>query len=204
MVTQSPTRKAGRRETLLDATCTLIARTGTRTLRIEDVAREAGVSIGLVYYYFDSRDELIASAFEHANQRAAEEFALRRKAVTGTGLQQVVERLLSEFADDENAAENWMVWIEMTAGSATQPRLREMLNEAYASWTAEVFELLEDGRADGSVPLDVNSHESALRLTASMDGLGSRMMTGAFGQPLARALALETIERELGVTITTA
>ena len=130
-------RGLGRREALLDAACTLIARSGTRTLRIEDVAREAGVSIGLVYYYFQSREELLELAFEHANQRTDAAFG-QQVQPAGTGLERMVARLLREIADDPVAHESWMIWIEMTSGSFTQPRLRELLNDAYEGWTAEV------------------------------------------------------------------
>lgn len=195
-----PSRRRDRRSTLLDATCRLIAQTGTGTLRIEDVAREAGVSIGLVYYYFDSRDELLASAFEHANRRA-EEVAAGLLREGGTGLERVVDRLLLEVADDPVAAESWMVWIAMTAGAMTQPRLRELVHEAYQVWTAEVCALLEEGREDGSVPQAVDAAASALRLTSSMDGLGTRWMMESIDNAQAQAHALKAIEHELGVAI---
>lgn len=170
-------RKTERREALLDAACVVIARSGTRTLRIEDVAREAGVSIGLVYYYFESRDELISFAFEYANERADAKFA-RREQPAGTGLERTVARLLREIADDPVVLESWMIWNEMTAGAFTQPRLRELLSDAYLGWTREVAELLDAGRADGSVPDDIDATASAVRLTATMEGLGGRWRTG--------------------------
>ena len=77
-------RGLGRREALLDAACTLIARSGTRTLRIEDVAREAGVSIGLVYYYFESREELLEIGVR-ARQPAHRRRVRAAGATAGTG-----------------------------------------------------------------------------------------------------------------------
>jgi TetR/AcrR family transcriptional repressor of bet genes len=196
-------RGLGRREALLDAACAVIARSGTRTLRIEDVAREAGVSIGLVYYYFESRDELISFAFEYANERTDAAFA-KREQPEGTGLQRVVARLLRELADDPVVLESWMIWNEMTSGSFTQPRLRELLSDAYVGWTKEVAELLDEGRADGSVPGGIDATASAIRLTATMEGLGGRWRTGSIAQTDAHDLALVAIARELGVPVSLA
>jgi AcrR family transcriptional regulator len=199
MVSSTKTaRQAERREALLDAACTVIARSGTRTLRIEDVARAAGVSIGLVYYYFESRDELISFAFEYANERTDAAFA-KREQPEGTGLERAVARLLREIADDPVVLESWMIWNEMTAGSFTQPRLRELLSDAYVGWAKEVAELLDEGRADGSVPASIDPAASSIRLTATMEGLGGRWRTGSIAQTDAHDLALVAIARELGV-----
>ena len=60
-------RGEDRRAQLLDAAVRVIARVGARSMRVEDVAREAGVSTPLIYYYFADRTELLTSAFRHAS-----------------------------------------------------------------------------------------------------------------------------------------
>ena len=61
------TRRRARRDEILDAACRVTARVGTRALRVEDVAGEAGVATSLLYYYFDDRTALLTAAFRHAN-----------------------------------------------------------------------------------------------------------------------------------------
>ena len=62
------TRRRARRDEILDAACRVIARVGTRALRVEDVAGEAGVATSLLYYYyFDDRTALLTAAFRHAD-----------------------------------------------------------------------------------------------------------------------------------------
>ncbi|MGR0220572.1 TetR/AcrR family transcriptional regulator [Agromyces sp. ZXT2-6] len=56
---------AGRRA-LLQATITVVARSGLRALTYRAVAAEAGVSHGLVRHHFGTRDQLIAAALEFA------------------------------------------------------------------------------------------------------------------------------------------
>ena len=59
----SSRRSAARREELLTAAVRVFARKGYYTCRVSDVATEAGVSHGLVYHYFASKDELLETIF---------------------------------------------------------------------------------------------------------------------------------------------
>ena len=58
----SPARKS-RREDLLAAAVRVFARKGYHTCRVSDIAEEAGVSHGLVYHYFTSKDEVLETIF---------------------------------------------------------------------------------------------------------------------------------------------
>ena len=59
----SSSRSAARRDEILAAAVRVFARRGFHTCRVSDVAREAGVSHGLVYHYFASKDELLETIF---------------------------------------------------------------------------------------------------------------------------------------------
>jgi len=54
-------RKEDRPGEILDAALTLFAEKGFAATRLDDVAREAGVSKGTVYLYFDSKEDLFKS-----------------------------------------------------------------------------------------------------------------------------------------------
>jgi AcrR family transcriptional regulator len=59
----SSSRSATRREELLAAAVRVFARKGYHTCRVSDIADEAGVSHGLVYHYFASKDEVLETIF---------------------------------------------------------------------------------------------------------------------------------------------
>ncbi|MBX5481166.1 MAG: TetR/AcrR family transcriptional regulator [Myxococcaceae bacterium] len=59
-------REAERRRTILRAAIEVFARKGYHGCRIADVAKEAGVAYGLVYHYFQNKDELLSSVFDTA------------------------------------------------------------------------------------------------------------------------------------------
>ena len=55
-----------KRRQLLDAAVRVFARKGFHASRVGDIAEEAGVAHGLLYHYFDSKDQLLEAVF-HEN-----------------------------------------------------------------------------------------------------------------------------------------
>ena len=54
-----------RKNQLLDISLTLFAQRGVENVSIKDLATEARVSQGLIYHYFQSKDELLATVVQH-------------------------------------------------------------------------------------------------------------------------------------------
>jgi len=52
-----------KRRAILDAAIRVFARQGFHSARVSDVAAEAGVAYGLVYHYFDSKDQMLNELF---------------------------------------------------------------------------------------------------------------------------------------------
>ena len=73
----SPARAGGvdKRRLILDAAIRGFARQGFHHCRVSDVADEAGVAYGLVYHYFDSKEEIL-------NQLFTERWQLMLDAIT--------------------------------------------------------------------------------------------------------------------------
>ena len=55
--------QADKRRAILDAAIRVFARQGFHNARVSDVASEAGVAYGLVYHYFDSKDQMLNELF---------------------------------------------------------------------------------------------------------------------------------------------
>ena len=55
-----------KRRQLLDAAVRVFARKGFHATRVGDIAEEAGVAHGLLYHYFDSKDQVLEAVF-HEN-----------------------------------------------------------------------------------------------------------------------------------------
>src|SRR3989304_6685445 len=58
-----------RHQEILDAAARVITERGLAETRISDIAEQAGVSPGLILYYFDSKDRLLSEALTFANDQ---------------------------------------------------------------------------------------------------------------------------------------
>src|ERR687891_1925922 len=63
MATPARSAPVDKRRMILDAAVRVFARQGFHTCRVSDVADEAGVAYGLVYHYFDSKDQILDTLF---------------------------------------------------------------------------------------------------------------------------------------------
>ncbi len=60
---KTPSRAIDKRRLILDAGIQVFAQRGFHHCRVSDVADEAGVAYGLVYHYFDSKEEILNTLF---------------------------------------------------------------------------------------------------------------------------------------------
>lgn len=70
-------RVSDKRARLLEAGRQLIHRQGARQTTLADIARESGVALGNVYYYFKTKDELVDAVAE----RLSDDFLVRAHAL---------------------------------------------------------------------------------------------------------------------------
>jgi AcrR family transcriptional regulator len=78
--TQRDLQAETRRTQLLDIALTLFAERGVENVSIKDLATEAEVAQGLIYYYFKSKDELLAAVFQQHNPLPEFEAIIRQIA----------------------------------------------------------------------------------------------------------------------------
>ena len=71
-----------KRRIILDAAVRVFARQGFHTCRVSDIADEAGVAYGLVYHYFESKDEVLDTLFLERWDVLLEAIARDRRAAT--------------------------------------------------------------------------------------------------------------------------
>lgn len=70
-----PETQAARREHILDAALRCFARSGFHRTTMQDICKEAAVSPGALYVYFDSKEALISGLCERDRAEFAERFA---------------------------------------------------------------------------------------------------------------------------------
>lgn len=185
-----------RRTAILEGAARLIARRGVRGLRVEELAAEAGVSAALIYYHFKDRAGILLRTLEFIGDRAERYTAERCDGSTpGRRRRELEQSFLLELQDLPEVRENSIAWGELRASAVFDPALRGDLAQAGAAWAHEVAGLLGAVLPAASATALA---ESAERLTALLEGLSMRWLSGVLSLEHAQELIVEAIAVETG------
>ncbi|MFI6417392.1 TetR/AcrR family transcriptional regulator [Streptomyces sp. NPDC050842] len=186
---------ASRSTQILQAAARVIARRGVRGLRVEELAAEAGVSTALIYYHFKDRTGILLKTLEFISDRAAHYTTCREPdAAPLSPREELDQTLLLELQDTTEVRENSSAWGELRASAVFDEVLREDLTRSTAVWVQEVAELL--GEVRPMAPAAALS-AAAERLTALLEGLSMRWLSGTLQISHARTLMSEAIDAEV-------
>ncbi|WP_225802990.1 TetR/AcrR family transcriptional regulator [Streptomyces sp. NK15101] len=186
---------ASRSTQLLEAAARVIARRGVRGLRVEELAAEAGVSTALIYYHFKDRAGILRKTLEFISDRA-ERYTTHRDpdAEPLSPREELEQTLLLELQDSTEVRENSTAWGELRASAVFDEVLREDLLRATRVWVQEVAALLGQVRPMASAAA---LESAAERLTALLEGLSMRWLSGTLQIAHARTLMGEAIDAEI-------
>jgi TetR/AcrR family transcriptional repressor of uid operon len=132
-----PEVQTARREHILDAAEHCFARTGFHRTTMHDICREAGVSPGALYVYFDSKEALIAGICE----RDRAEFAERLDGLADAPDFMQALRELGERYFLEEPADSHRMCIEVGLESTRNPRIGE-IHQRIDRYILESFQAL--------------------------------------------------------------
>ncbi len=147
---------------------------GAAASTFDQVARQAGVSRGLLHYYFGSKDRLLVEVVRH-------DCAVRIKAmddalVEADTLEAVVDALvrqLEAYVEEEPGSQ--AVIYEMLSASRHSEDIQAALAEVYTQWRAQLAEALRAKEREGVVHLAADADAVASVLFALGDGIAVQM-----------------------------
>jgi len=167
-----------RHQEILDAAARVITERGLAETRISDIAEQAGVSPGLILYYFDSKDRLLAEALTYANDqfylRTSRE--IRRLPSAVDQLRRLVDLSVPGYLPEYGRLDEWALWIEVWVRALRDPEMakdREVLDER---WRAQLADIVRAGKASGEFATETDVDELALRLASLIDGLAIQVV----------------------------
>jgi AcrR family transcriptional regulator len=172
-----PKSTKDRHQEILDAAAHVITERGLAETRISDVAESAGVSPGLILYYFESKDRLLAEALTYANDdffvRMSRE--IRRLPSAKEQLRRVIDLSVPGYLPEYGKLDEWALWMEVWVRALRDPQMakdREILDQR---WRQSIADVIRAGQAAGEFP-PRDADEIALRLGSLMDGLAIQVI----------------------------
>jgi AcrR family transcriptional regulator len=185
-----------RQTQILAAAVRQIAKRGVRGLRIEEVAEDAGVSQGLLYYHFGDRAGLLQRTFAFVNERAGG-YTQRGAEERASPRARLEMQLLLELQDDEQVIENSIAWGELRASAKFEPELQQALRDSTEEWVGDIAAALESLRGrDGQRP-KADARAAAARLTSLVEGLSERWLSKSIELIDAQRLLRDSIALEV-------
>ncbi|MBL1098624.1 TetR/AcrR family transcriptional regulator [Streptomyces coffeae] len=172
---------AERRTEIAEALLRVAGRRGLHAVGMRDVAAEAGVSLRLVQYYFQTKEKLLFYGLEYLVARFQERVAARvRAAGDGPGPRAMAEALLmASLPTDEESRVFHLVYTSYTVLAVTDQALAAqpfMSNPDAAE--DSLTGLLRQAQEAGLTRPGVDARLEAVSLLAMSAGLGTSVLAG--------------------------
>src|SRR5215207_3458612 len=168
--------RAASRARIVEAALELFARHGYERTSVKMIAEAAGVSQGLLYNYFESKDALLRAIFEASMEDVRASFAAAEAEPEPA---RRIERLVREGF--EIVRRNQAFW-RLSYGVRMQAAVLEGLGDELPAWKAAIHRTLERYLRDAGVP---DPSVEAAMLFALIDGVSQHYVLDPVHYPLA-------------------
>jgi AcrR family transcriptional regulator len=185
-----------KRRLILDAAVRVFARQGFHACRVSDVADEAGVAYGLVYHYFDSKEEILNTLFRERWQimlDAIVEIDEGNEIPARDKLYLVASFIIDSYHHEPDLMKVIIVEVTRAANSFGREHLQK-IREAYDL----IARIVEQARQDGSFKSDISAEFAAMCFYGAIEQLLSAWIFGILPETeeefeRAKAQVVETI-----------
>ncbi|GGQ88724.1 TetR/AcrR family transcriptional regulator [Streptomyces flaveolus] len=189
---------AERRTKIADALLRVAARRGLHAVGMRDVAAEAGVSLRLVQYYFETKEKLLLHGLHRLAERFGDRVAARlRAAGDDPGPRAMIEAVLrAALPADEEGRTFHLVYTSYAVLSATDQELasQPFIKNPDAAEGAVAGLLRQAAERDLLRP-GVDPRMEAISLLALSAGLGTSVLVGQRGPEEAAAVLGHHLDR---------
>jgi AcrR family transcriptional regulator len=155
-------------EAILSIAVEQIAEKGYELVRLRDIAKAAGVSVGLLQHRFESRDELLGQAFEHHCTELLSSW--QTLSAGNPDPWSRIVALIDRLAYSGTLLQRATVWADFASSSARRPDLQHHLRLVYAEWRMLVTTTIEAGVEHGIFVPRIPVDQAAEVLIAQIDG----------------------------------
>lgn len=175
--------KSGERElsgekatAIVEAMRASVARRGIAGSTFEHVAREAGVSRGLLHYYFGTKERLLGEVVRRdSDVRIARLDAPLAEAASVDDVLQILVSSLQDSVDNEPGF--WVLIFELFTAGRRNPDIRREVAELFTRTRDHVVEIFRAKEREGVLKLRFDADATVAHLFALADGLALQMLS---------------------------
>jgi AcrR family transcriptional regulator len=166
-------RRAATHERLVEAATKVVARRGFHAATVDEIADEAGFSIGALYSNFDGKDDLFLAVFDgHLRWYQEQLAAAAASSDTARAFRDWMDALMED-------PEQLLIFIEFWAYAVRKPRLRRTFAVRLAEIRAALAAAIEERAASTGNDLPLPPDTLAVVLLAVGRGLGLEKLADA-------------------------
>jgi AcrR family transcriptional regulator len=199
MSTSAATDVDIRRAELVAAGVRVLRRLGFNGMTLREVAKEAGVSIGLLQHYFETRERLGQICFAAACGERARAIAESdpREGSAWNRIVGIIDRAFDPSAIAERAA----TWIDLCAAAPRDSVLRKEAAKVQNVWRSALAAPISDGVANGELTLRLDRDATVETLLALIDGaeIAATISGKGFHPDAPRAATIDVARSLLGL-----
>ena len=166
MVTQRSQAAIDKRRQILDAAVRVFARMGFHQCRVSDIADEAGVAYGLVYHYFDTKEEILDTLFlERWNVMLATIAEVDRRGIPPRDkLYEIASFIIDSYRYDPDLMKVIIVEVTRAANSFGRTHLQK-IREAYDG----IAGIVQNAQDSGTFKTTVTAQFAALAFYGAIE-----------------------------------
>lgn len=178
---------------IVDAMRDSVAKRGAAASTFEHVAREAGVSRGLLHYYFGTKERLLVEVVRRDTELRVER--LDERLAPAQSIDDVVDALVSSLTEViENEPGYFLLLYELFSAGRRNPDIQKEVGQLFERTRSHVAEVLRSKDEEGVLSLRFSAEDVVSYLFALGDGFAlqalsdpSRDTKGAFSVGVASA-----------------
>ncbi|HRX35589.1 MAG TPA: TetR family transcriptional regulator [Aestuariivirga sp.] len=170
-----------RRQQLIDATIKVLGQKGYAALTIADVAKQAGLSAGIVIFHFNSKDELLADTMQFLASEYRSHWQAALEKAGSSAAARLEALLLADFDPAVFTAEKLGAWIAFWGETQGRPTYDQICSVPDAERQLATQQLCEALIAEGAYQLD--GHVTMRALESLCDGLWLGVAADGAGHP---------------------
>jgi AcrR family transcriptional regulator len=163
-----PDVSAERKKQILDAAMIVFSHKGFHQARMDDIVKQSGLSKGTIYWYFNSKDEIISQILDNLFERELASLGELQNE-EGSASERLLEFMRISLTDLMPMLKHMPLTYEFYAFALREETVRITLKKYFRSYVELLIPIIQQGIDSGEFRA-INAREAAIAAGATFEG----------------------------------